>query len=310
MLLPAVLRSELGLSDAQVDVAPFTFVPFGSKAPDCAIACDGLVEGAWLDASHWAGNRTPAELKADTSTEIALRLAERGVPKGSQIANNHFDADGVLAVFALLEPEVAIRHSKLITAAAEASDFDEWPDDDRGLRLAMAINAMATGSDAQSYSDTLPRLGALIANLDDHASLWEREWNALLEADKRAHQRLEVREHGAIAVFVHRSGVSELPGPVLSRRAPSRARRWLLVFERADGTYEYRYERPRWAWADTVRRPVLKAPSRNAVVRRLGDAWALKGELGMTGITRTLRPITMAPDEVAVALLRNDAGAA
>src|SRR5580693_5844269 len=37
----------------------FTFVPFGSTACAEAIACDGLVDGAGLHASHWAGNHTP-----------------------------------------------------------------------------------------------------------------------------------------------------------------------------------------------------------------------------------------------------------
>jgi hypothetical protein len=303
-------------------VVGFDFVPFGSSTAESTISCDGLVAGAALHASHWDGNETPAELKADTSTEIALRFAERGVAKGLRVANNHFDVDGVLSVFALLEPDIAIRHAGLLTAAAEAGDFDEWPADDRGLRLEIAIRAIAAGrwrgvtaprtlvaSDARAYAVTLPHVAEVLADLESFRALWEDEWSALLDADRRAGEgALEVARAGSIAIFVHRPGVSELPGPVLSRRAPLGVTRWLLAFERGDGAFDYRYERPRYAWADTVTRPRIPAPSRNAVVRDLAGEWAIKGELGMTGIARTARPLRQGPGETASALLRNDAG--
>lgn len=114
----------------------FQLVPFGGKAPEGAVACDGLVAGAALDASHWKGSATPDELRADTSVEMALR-------------------------------------------------------------------------------------------------------------------------------------------------------RWLLVFEKDDGTFEYRYEMRRWSWAETVVRPTLRPPSRNKIAQKLGDGWHVKGDLGMTGLLRS-----------------------
>lgn len=290
----------------------FEYVPSGASARAEAIACDGLVDGAGLHASHWAGNRTPDELKADTSVEIALRLVERGIPRGALITNNHFDTDGVLAVLALLEPDLALRHAALLTAAAEAGDFDEWPADDRGLRLDMAIRALAAraGGEREAYARTLPALGELLADIDARRDLWEPEWQALLAAERRAAEgTLGVERHGRVAVFLHRPGADELPGPVLSRRAPEGSTRWLLAFEQADGGWQYRYERPRWAWADTVVRPRVPSPSRNAIAQDLGEGWALKGSLGMTGLLRTSGAVTMEPPEVLAALLRRDVGA-
>lgn len=292
---------------------PFSYFPFGSEAPPEAIACDGLVEGAGLHASHWEGNRTPEHLKADTSTEIALRLAEQGVPKGSIVTNNHFDADGALSVFALLRPDLAARHAGLIIAAAEAGDFDEWPADERGLRLDMAIRALGAraGDDGRAYTTVLEALPELLHSIDARADLWKAEWDALIDAERRAAEgALEVERQDRVAVFIHRPGIDELPGPVLFRRQPEGISRWLLAFDRGDGTFEYRYERPRYAWADTVRRPPIPAPSRNAVALDLGEGWALKGELKMTGILRTSRPIKMRPGDVVAALLRRDPGAA
>jgi hypothetical protein len=301
----------------------FEFVPFGSTARDCAISCDGLVDGTSLHASHWAGNRTPPEIKADTSTEIALRLAQRGTPPGATVANNHFDADGVLAVFALTNPDVALRHASLLVAAAEVGDFDEWPRDDRGLRLEMAIRAIAggawpsataprtlAGGDAGSYELVLPRLVEVLERLDEVEALWGDEWRALLGAERRAREgALEVERSEGITVFLHKAGTPELPGPVLARRAARDTTRWLLALEQLDGTFHYRYERPRWAWADTVERPGIASPSRNAATRGLGDGWSIKGDLGMTGIARTSRPVRTQPGDVVLSLLRHDEGA-
>src|SRR5690348_9894513 len=106
----------------------FTFVGFDAPGPPGSASCDGLVAGAALHLSHWAGNETPAELKADTSVEIALRFVKSGGAVDLAV-NNHFDADGALAVFTLLRSDAALAHAPLLIAAAEAGDFDEWPAD-------------------------------------------------------------------------------------------------------------------------------------------------------------------------------------
>ena len=176
----------------------------------------------------------------------------------------------------------------------------------------MAIRTLASrcDGDRDAYARTLPALGALVEDVDGRRNLWERAWGALLDAEKRAREgALEVDHRGKIAVFVHRPGVEELPGPVLARRAPAGVTRWLLAFDQGGGAFSYRYERPRWAWADTVRRPRLAAPSRNAIAQDLGAGWAIKGELGMTGILRTRGPVERDPAEVVSVMLRRDPGA-
>ena len=70
------------------------------------------VDGAWgaegLGLSHWPGNRTPGDLRHDLSTGSALLFArlpevERHERAGGAafIANNHYDTDGAMALFAL-----------------------------------------------------------------------------------------------------------------------------------------------------------------------------------------------------------------
>jgi hypothetical protein len=109
----------------------------GSKA---TLFCDGSAdqsfrEGLDLELSHWVPNRTPAEYRADTSTEICLRFAESGrLDDFDLVVNNHADVDGVLSVFSLVDPELALAHRADVICAAEMGDF--WGDGD-GLALAL-----------------------------------------------------------------------------------------------------------------------------------------------------------------------------
>lgn len=287
----------------------FSLVPFGAAAPPGAVTCDGLVEGARLDLTHWRGNRTPPSLKRDTSVEIALAFARDASPADTaHVVNNHFDTDGVLAVWTLLSPHRAAEHAGLVVAAAEAGDFDEWPSDERGLRLDAAIAAMARGLDERAaYERVLGALDDLVEHLDARDDLWGAAWSDLSAARSRARAgALGVESLGPIAILHHEPGLAELPGPVLHQAAPAGATRWLLAFEEADGRFRYRYEMPRHAWADTVRRPTLTSPAKNALIADLGSGWAIKGGLGMTGLLRSTTPVPMPPAEVASRLRARD----
>src|ERR1044072_5371307 len=81
------------------------------------LSVDGTVDNS-IHFSHWEGNRTPAELKADTSTEIALNLAaspnRAHLTNGIElVTNNHFDTDGVLSVWTVLNGERALPYGEL-----------------------------------------------------------------------------------------------------------------------------------------------------------------------------------------------------
>src|SRR5205814_3899618 len=76
------------------------------------LSVDGTVDNA-IHFSHWQGNETPADVKADTSTEIALKLVASShrheLTKGIElVTNNHFDTDGVLSVWTVLSGERAL----------------------------------------------------------------------------------------------------------------------------------------------------------------------------------------------------------
>src|SRR5215217_5411297 len=166
------------------------------------LSVDGTVDNA-IHFSHWQGNTTPAEVKADTSTEIALNLVtspNRGeLTNGIDlVTNNHFDTDGVLSVWTVLTGERALTHRELLIAAAEAGDFSEHSSDD-GVRISIAIQGSDqaspnndTGSplarliagepvddDARAYNLVLPQVERLLTNINDYESLWREGWEAV-----------------------------------------------------------------------------------------------------------------------------------
>ena len=88
------------------------------------LSVDGTVHHA-IHFSHWKGNQTPVSVKADTSTEIALNLV--AAPNRDEltqgidlVTNNHFDTDGVLSVWTMLNGERAQPLRDKLIAAAEA----------------------------------------------------------------------------------------------------------------------------------------------------------------------------------------------
>jgi len=273
-----------------------------------------LVPGAALDLTHWQENRTPRRFKADTSTEIALNFVAS--PEAAEewadavVVNNHFDTDGLLSIWVLLDPGQASANRDLLIAAAEAGDFDEWPALEGGLWLDAAIRALASGTAdyAAAYRKLLQELPDLIRDLDERRDLWGPEWDDLQAAARALEKGLLCAEQlGSMGLLIHSLCQTEAPGPLLARRFLPGARRYLLAFERDGGLFDYRYERPHYAWADTVVRPVLPAPDAGALAESLGPEWTDEGLPGMTGIVRTIRPIAERPDALVRRLERLDA---
>ena len=98
------------------------------------LSVDGTVPNS-IHFSHWSGNLTPPEVKADTSTEIALNLASspnrEELTQGIDlVTNNHFDTDGVLSVWTVLNGERALSLRDKLIGAAEVGDFSEFPNDE------------------------------------------------------------------------------------------------------------------------------------------------------------------------------------
>ena len=172
------------------------FVPFNeAKAPN--IVVDGSPNrNTVLTLSHWPKSGTPWELKADTSAEIAFKYLDtpRFHVTADQVTNNHFDQDGLVGLFALIDPTTARRHRELLIDVATAGDFDAFKTRD-AARIAFTLAAFAEAETSPFPSDVFdlayPEMAAqlhvrtldvfprLIENVDEFRSYWEAEDQSL-----------------------------------------------------------------------------------------------------------------------------------
>src|SRR2546430_2360975 len=127
---------------------------------------DGVFrEGVDVELSHRFGNRTPRQFRGDTATAICLRFVESG-GKADLAVNDHVDVDGVLALFTLLEPELALGHRRTLLQAAEMGDFFGWGEQAaqelyQGLAL---LIAQARGDPGAIANRALERATALLVS--------------------------------------------------------------------------------------------------------------------------------------------------
>ena len=194
------------------------------------LSVDGTVDNS-IHFSHWEGNTTPTEVKADTSTEIALNLVaspnSAALTKGIElVTNNHFDTDGVLSCWTVLTGERALAYRDLLISAAEAGDFSEYSSDD-GVRVSIAIQGSDQASpnnddgsplarllageevddDARAYELVLPEVERLLTNINEYESLWREGWESVVAAIESFEKgKSRVTEYADISVDNSRAG--------------------------------------------------------------------------------------------------------
>ncbi|HEX6810367.1 MAG TPA: DUF6687 family protein [Planctomycetota bacterium] len=96
------------------------------------VSVDGMTPSG-PNLSHWPGNRTPVQWKADLSTAIALRFARAPIAEQEAflrdaqfVVNDHYDTDGFGSLLAVLRPELATAREEVLLAAAATGDFGTW----------------------------------------------------------------------------------------------------------------------------------------------------------------------------------------
>ena len=250
------------------------------------LSVDGTVDNS-IHFSHWEGNSTPTEVKADTSTEIALNLVaspnRAALTKGIElVTNNHFDTDGVLSCWTVLTGERALAYRDLVISAAEAGDFSEYSSDD-GVRVSIAIQGSDQASpnnddgspfarllageevddDARAYELVLPKVEHLLANINDYESLWRDGWQSVVAAIESFEQgRSKVVECSDISVVTLAPELFDGAGFSPTRHsAPftaiskfAKGELFLIAIPTTSGWF-YRIDYPYYSWAETVVRP-------------------------------------------------------
>ncbi|MCE9501889.1 MAG: hypothetical protein K8R21_15520 [Leptospira sp.] len=121
------------------------FLPYHLLGGKPNIIVDGSPnQDTILTLSHWPKNKTPEILKADLSVEIVFRYLENSeFRKDCEIvSNNHFDEDGLVSVYSLVNPEHALENRTLLENVARAGDFT-WCEDRQAARIAYTLSAFA-----------------------------------------------------------------------------------------------------------------------------------------------------------------------
>jgi uncharacterized protein DUF6687 len=310
------------------------------------LSVDGTVANA-IHFSHWQGNETPAELKADTSTEIALNLVAsakreeftRGI---ELVTNNHFDTDGVLSVWTVLNGERALDLRDKLIPAAESGDFSEFTneaairasiaiqgsdqpslDDKSGSPLACQLAGRLVG-EAEGYDYVLPEVENILTKIDDYEPLWRSAWDRIataIDSFERGTSTVTERDGGLSLITLAPEVFSPsgfkptrhaAPFTAISRYAKGKL---FLIATSVDKGWAYRIDYPYYSWAETVVRPRIPRRDFSAILAELNrrerpdrgiwktDSSELASASKFIGDDGKLAVSSLTPDEVAAVIV-------
>lgn len=268
------------------------------------LSVDGTVDNA-VHFSHWEGNQTPAELKADTSTEIALNLVaspnRHELTQGIElVTNNHFDTDGVLSVWTVLAGERALAFRDKLISAAEAGDFSEYPNDaavrasiaiqgsdqptpgeESGSPLAAHLAGESVSDDARAYELVLPEVERLMTKTDEYESLWRDAWERIttaIESFERGTSKVTEFPDAGLSLVILAPDVFSPAGFDPTRHAApytaisryAKGQLYLITTPMESG-WAYRIDYPYYSWAETVVRPRIPRRDLSQVLTELNQ---------------------------------------
>jgi hypothetical protein len=271
-------------------------------AAEPKLSVDGTVNNA-IHLSHWQGNETPASVKADTSTEIALNVVAAAnrdqLTQGIDlVTNNHFDTDGVLSVWTMLNGERALQLRERLISAAEAGDFCELsttdgvrasiviqgsdsPTDKSGSPLARHLAGEDITDEARAYELVLPHIERVITDPNAFEELWRDSWariEAALDSFAKGESRVEEDTNSRLSVVTLAPDVFGAIGfdpyhhsaPFTAISHHARGELFLIATPLGDG-WAYRIDYPYYSWAETVVRPRIARRDFSSLVRQLND---------------------------------------
>jgi hypothetical protein len=265
------------------------------------IIVDGDQCGLGLQLSHWPENTTPAEFKADLSLEIVLRVldspgAATALSDVELVTNDHYDTDGLLAAWALLNPSEAPRHAAALRAAAEAGDFYEFTSPE-AVQFDLVVRAFESPEKSpisvrtdeskerrwQAATEAVfAEMPALLYEPDRYRSLWEEDYRKLLEKTALLQRGFaEVREWPAERLSVI---ATKFPLNHFTRNLACKGHRILETSDGSEGrTYELHYRQ--FLWYDIVSRARSAKHLLLRAAEELNDMES-RGASGRWGVTR------------------------
>ena len=268
------------------------------------LSVDGTV-GNSIHLSHWQGNETPVEVKADTSTEIALNVVaspnrEALTQRIELVTNNHFDTDGVLSVWIMLNGERALNLRDKLIPAAEAGDFSEFTNesairasiaiqgsdqpitgDDAGSPLAHHLAGATVDDDARAYELVLPQVERVLTRTGEYENLWRGPWQQIatsidsFERGASTVQEFVDAKLSLVRIAPEVFGPSGFdptrhaaPFTAISRYAKGQL--FLIAIPYQNG-WAYRIDYPYYSWAETLVRPRIERRNFAGLVSSLNE---------------------------------------
>jgi len=264
------------------------------------LSVDGTVDNA-IHFSHWNGNRTPASVKADTSTEIALNVVaspnrEELTSGIDLVTNNHFDTDGVLSCWTMLNGERALPLRDKLIAAAEAGDFSELssvdgvrasiliqgsdsPIDKSGSPLAQHLAGEDFNDEARAYDLVLPHVEHVLTHTGEYEPLWRESWariEAALDSFAKGSSCVVEDREAKLSIITLGPEIFSPSGFKPTRHAPpftaishhAHGELFLIATPLENG-WAYRIDYPYYSWAVTVVRPKIARRNLNELMQEL-----------------------------------------
>ena len=111
-----------------VSTSVVRFVPYDSSAVGSDTVCVDCTHRTLPTLTHHKDGSTPVHLRGDTSTDTvfnALRAGWRPLKIANAVTCNHFDIDGLVSAWALIEPLKALEHEDVLRETARIGDFRE-----------------------------------------------------------------------------------------------------------------------------------------------------------------------------------------
>lgn len=155
--------------------------------------------------SHWPHSGTPQEFKDDLSAQIVFRYLDRPDLQFSveAVSNNHFDEDGLVSLYAILNPEQAKLQRDLLIDIAAAGDFGTYQFRE-AARIAFMIEAWSNPETsplnaslfhqsypeitANLYRELLAKLPEMMANPGAFQAYWQTQEAELKKSETAIEQ--------------------------------------------------------------------------------------------------------------------------
>lgn len=262
--------------------------------------------GAALTLAHWRGAATPELLRDDTSAGSVLRALRAPTTPGlaaEAVTANHFDVDGFVGVWSLINPELALRHEQLLRLTAILGDFRElnWndPQAEHALKLVCWLNAEEKArfyepfgapalkrredeASADKFAWFLPRFAEILQNPEAGRAAWEPEVTRVQRAIGLAQSpATTLRTYPEIGLAVVRT---PQPLPYYALFGPTTGSDLVLSLY-DDNRYEFEYKYT--TWIDLESRPTLPRLPLGGLAARLNALEQTPQRWTFDGITDT-----------------------